>query len=390
MKRFFAFMLALLPVISLIGCRQSPAAPTTAPKETTAPTTAPTETAPEITAQQQPMAAIVMPVITEDKAAEDGTAIFSYVYQNITLTVPEPEVADKVIVDFLNRTDHHEAADSIYAAAAKAYSQGTPMPSPYLCSTVYAPMRVDLGILSLLGSYVTYEGGAHGNQASTAVSYDLLTGNALTWQDILQEGITEENICQLVLEALEVYEYKEDLFPDYADTVKDIFSQGLANHTDWYFSTNGVCCFFSPYEIGPFAAGTVIAEIPYSKLTGILKDAYFPPERDTLPDTLTVVDFDPDKLADFSQFAEIVLNDTAKQTVIYTNSTAYDVRLETGSLSEASGKFIPENTVLACATLTPGDAIMLQAALDDPACALRLTYTAGDEEKELVLTKNNG
>ncbi|MBR4863882.1 MAG: DUF3298 domain-containing protein [Oscillospiraceae bacterium] len=389
MKRYLTFALALLLVFSLVGCKQTAAEPTTVPTETTVPTqaTEPTETTPEITGEQQPMAAIVMPVITEEKTAEDGTVLLSYVYQNITLTVPDPEVADKVIVDFLNRTDHHDTADSLFAAAQKAYSQGTAMSDPYICSTVYAPMRIDLGVLSLFGSFVAYEGGAHGSQASTAVSYDLLTGNTLAWKDILQDGVTADQVCQLVLEALENYEAKSDLFPDYADTVKNIFSQGLQNHTDWYFSVDGLCCFFSPYEIGPFAAGTIVAEIPYNKLVGVLKDEYFPPERDTLSDSLTVADFDPDKLTDFTQFTEIVLDENAKQTIVYTYAVAYDVRLEVGSISSFNGKFIPEHTVLGCSTLTPGDAIMIQAATDDPECALRLTYTANGEAKELLLTK---
>ena len=390
MKRYLTFALALLLVLSFAGCKQTPAAPTTIPTETTTPTetTEPAETIPEVIGEQQPMAAIVMPVITEEKAAEDGTALFSYVYQNISLTVPDPEVADKVIVDFLNRTDCHDTAESLYASAKQAYSQGTAMPSPYMCSTVYAPMRIDLGVLSLLGSYVTYEGAAHGSQVSTAISYDLLTGNTLTWEDILQDGVTGEQICQLVLSVLDESERKSELFPDYADTVKDIFSQGLQHHTDWYFSTNGLCCFYSPYEIGPFAAGTIVAEIPYRQLTGILKDEYFPPERDILSDSLTVADFDPDKLADFTQFTEIVLDESAKQTVIYTYAVAYDVRLEVGSISAYNGNFIPEHTVLGCATLTPGDAIMIQDATDDPEQALRLTYTANGETKELLLTKN--
>ena len=389
MKRYLAFALALLLVFSLVGCKQTAAEPTTLPTETTAPTetTVPAETTPEITGEQQPMAAIVMPVVTEEKTAQDGTVLLSYVYQNISLTVPDPEVANKVIVDFLNKTDHNDTADSLFAAAEKAYSQGTAMADPYICSTVYAPMRIDLGVLSLFGSFVAYEGGAHGSQASTAISYDLLTGDCLAWKNILQDGVTGETICQLVLEALENYENKSDLFPDYADTVKNIFSQGLQNHTDWYFSANGLCCFFSPYEIGPFAAGTIVAEIPYSKLTGVLKDEYFPPERDTLTDTLAIADFDPDKLADFTQFAEIVLDENAKQLVVYSYSIAYDIRLEVGSISSYNGKFIPEHTILGCATLTPGDALMIQADTEDANNALRLTYTANGEVKEMILTK---
>ena len=118
-----------------------------------------------------------------------------------------------------------------------------------------------------------------------------------------------------------------------------------------------------------------------------MKDEYFPPERDTLTDTLAIADFDPDKLADFTQFAEIVLDENAKQLVVYSYSIAYDIRLEVGSISSYNGKFIPEHTILGCATLTPGDALMIQADTEDANNALRLTYTANGEVKEMILTK---
>ncbi len=386
MKRYISYILAVLLVASLSGCRKVPVAtPSTTPTQTTAATEpAPTETQPEIMVDQQPMAAISMPVVMEDKTTDDGTVIFSYVYQNITLTVPEPEVADAVIVDFLNRTDHHETADSLYAAAKKAYEQGATMPSPYLCSTVYAPMRIDPSVLSLLGNYVTYEGGAHGSQVSTAVSYDLITGKSLTWKDILIDGTTADDICALVLSALQNYEYKDNLFEDHPQTVKNIFSQGLQHHTDWYFSEKGLCCFFSPYEIGPFAAGTVVAEIPYSDLVGILKDDYFPPERDVVKGQLITEKFDPEKQSAFSQFAEVILDGSAEQIVVYTNSIVYDVRLETGHLSSDGTRFIAENTIFGCATLTPGDALMIQAPLDDPNNAIQITYTSAGETLTLI------
>lgn len=386
MKRCFMYLLTALMLISLWGCRQAPATvPSTAGQETTETTEpAPTETHPKITAEQQPMAVISMPVVTENETAADGTVIFSHTYQNITLTLPEPEVAEKITLDFLNRTDLHDIALSIRDAAIAAHTQGSGITDPYLCSSVYAPVRIDRGVLSLLGNDVTYEGGAHGSQVSKSVSYDMVTGNALTWQDILQDGITSGDICTLVLDALGEHKDKSQLFPDYPQTVESIFAQGLQHHTDWYFSNDGLHCFFSPYEIAPFATGTVTAKISYAALTGILKDEYFPPERDVANGLLTVERFNEEKQENFSQFAEVVLKDGSEKFLIYTDSIVYDVRLETGKLSADGKKFIPTHTVLGAAALTPGDAIMIETPVDDLNTKLQITYSSGEETVTLI------
>ncbi len=386
MKRFTALTLALFVLFALCSCKKSPAPVATNPTEATTPTeaTEPSATTPSV--PQQPMVAVSVPVVTEREKAGDGKEIFYYSYQNMSLTLPEPEVAEKVILDFLNKADLQATAEGIRKSAITAHEQSGGLDYPYFCSSLYTPSRVDRGVLSLSGTCVIFEGGAHGSTVATSVSYDLLTGNALTWKDILQSGVTGEQISALVLEALDAYEEKEYLFIDYADTVKSIFSQGLQHHTSWYFTDSALCCYFSPYEIGPFSLGTVAARIPYEKLVGILKDEYFPPERDLVDGTVMAEAFDPEKLSAFTQMAEIVLDGGGRKLLVSADTMVYDVRVETGSMTKNGESFIPEYTVLGAATLTPGDAIMIDLPGIDSENAIRITYTSGGETQTLIPT----
>lgn len=392
MKKQTIMIMLLAAALCLAACSKTPVETVDTTPSTTEATTAPTEETkpPKMPVDQQPMAAISLPVVTESETAEDGTVVFNYTYQNISLIVPDPEVADKVIVDFLNRTDMHDSAESIRTAAIAAYKQAPSYWTPYLSQSVYTPTRIDQSVLSLFGSYVSYDGAAHGGQVSKAVNYDLLTGNVLSWEDILAENVTHEDICRLVLEALAAQEEEKMLFEGYETIVQELFSHGLQHNTDWYLSGNGLCYFFSPYDIGPFSSGTIVAEIPYSSLTGILDDAYFPAERDLATGDLQVHLFEEAKAENFSQFAEVVLEAGTDKILVSVDTSVYDLRLQTGTWSANGSVFNPTATVLAACALTPGDAVMIEAPLADEQTQLRLIYNNGETETVLYIESDAG
>ena len=47
--------------------------------------------------QQEAMYAVSVPAVSENAYSEDGTVIFSYTRQSMMLTLPDPDVADKII-----------------------------------------------------------------------------------------------------------------------------------------------------------------------------------------------------------------------------------------------------------------------------------------------------
>lgn len=322
--------------------------------------TSPTETQP----QQLPMVSVSMPVITQDYTADDGTVIYKHTSQNISLIIPDPEVADKVILDFLNRTDMQSSVDFVHSTASDTYKDGVMSHYlPYWTQITYAPVRIDSSVLSLYGSYVQYSGGAHPIESAKTASYDLITGEALSLTDILTEKADADTLSKLVSNALALYAKQNSvtLYTGYEATVKELFSKPLIEITNWCLNARGLCFAFSPYEIGPYSAGCILANIPYEDLTGILQDRYFPNERDSGFSTLNAEIFDTNKLEEYTQFAEIVISKDAPAFLLSTDGILYDIIIAIGSWDDGKEEFKVQNFVFNSFSLTPGDGIMVQA-----------------------------
>ena len=103
----------------------------------------------EPTGAALPMVTVSVPVTSEDFIADDGTVIFRVVSQNMHLVMQDPDVADRIIVDFLNRIDHFASMHEEILQQAQGAYQPSDLWTPYLCSITYAPQRIDQGVLSL-------------------------------------------------------------------------------------------------------------------------------------------------------------------------------------------------------------------------------------------------
>jgi PBP1b-binding outer membrane lipoprotein LpoB len=139
MKRLLILATAVALVLSLSGCMQNAPAPTTA-ESTTQATTQPGNT--EVTLPQPaqtPLVAVSLRYITEETYADDGTLIFVNRYPNISLTIPDPDIADKIIVDFLNHTDPQGSAEQVKQLAKEAYTDQFG-PFPFTSAIYCAPM----------------------------------------------------------------------------------------------------------------------------------------------------------------------------------------------------------------------------------------------------------
>ncbi len=333
---------------------------------------------------QVPMISVSMPIVREIEYASDSTEIFRHVYQNMALILPEPEVADKVIVDFLNRVDQTSAdAASIKAAAKENYIAENW--TPYLCQISYVPTRIDAGVLSLYGNYATYSGSVHPESADVSVNYDLVTGDVIK----LDSLFTAESTDMLVAEVTQVLNAQKEekfLFDDFDDTVKDRFNRGLSHENSWYFSNTGLCFYFSAYDIAPYSSGVIVAEIPYEKLAGFMDNAYFPAETESVTGILQAELFQDDSLDKYEGFSEIVIDQGATKALLHTDSSIYDVRIETGSWSADGDIFIADHTVYAAYALTAGNAIMVESEIPDTLPRLRITYKTGGQTARYYLT----
>ncbi len=381
-RKIISVLLCAALLVAIAGCTQAPAPTTTATtqpstqettQETTAETTLPGYTDPSVT-YHAPMSAVSLPVTQETDKAADGATRFVYIHQDMTLSLQEGAVADEIILDFLNRMDaSNGAAQDLQAAAAAAYT-GQNDWEPHSFSVLYQPMRFDEMVLSFFGTESIFDGNNRGNSANLSVTYDLLTGKSLGIRDILVADYSAEDLVALIVQGLSEYEEQELLFPDYAELISDMFFTNRPVE-NWYFTQEGLCFYFSPYEIAPYSSGTILSIIPYDALGGLLKDSYFPAESVSFSGTPVLKDFAADE--SFDHFAELILQNDGSKKLLYAEGTLLNVRIETGSWSEYTGiSFYPEATVFAASSISKGDAVLIQC---DDLSNLRLTYESQDQ-----------
>lgn len=385
MKKIIALLLCL-SLFTATGCTKAPTNPTTEPiTQTTAPPptdTQPIETTIPLVTVDGPFLAFSAPFLKDEYRAKDGSLLFSYTSQNISLILEDPQVADAVVIDFLNLTDYeNSSAKQVLADANQDYT-GQAEWAPYSFRSVFSPMRFDAAVLSLYGTQAMFNGNPRSTAANMAVTYDLVTGRPLELKEVLIADFSADALSELISDALREMESKGMLYSDYAYVISDMFSTNRPVIT-WYFSNQGLCFFFAPYEIAPYSTGTVVAEIPYEALTGLLKDEYFPAEQIQLSGNINCEPFTTADSSRFAQFAELILDESGSEYLLHADGCLRNVRIQIGTWLD-DGNFLPEATVFAAPFLSGSNALMIQFS-SDMTQHLLLTYEDGDQIVSLDL-----
>ena len=386
MKRICIAMLVICLVLSLAACKK--ASPIS--DATTDITPSDNSEQGEGIFEQKPMFSVSLPVITDTEKAPDGTTLLTNTYQSITLNIPDTAVTDVITENFLAVIDEYsgEYAAELLEYAKNEYAQSQNFMS-YMNSIIFEPMRLDSSILSLFGDHAFYTGGIHPNSAFMSITYDLCTGQVISLEDILAEAEDSDALYTLTMEALASIKESKYLFDNYEESVKLQFSDGRKYDNGWYLSDTGLCIYFPPYEIAPYASGAIIAEIPYKKLNGVLKDAYFPLETDSPSGQLFVQSMDTVENTDnFSQFSEIVLDPDGDRLLLHTDRHIRNIRISTAL--KQGGSLLPTHTVLAAESLTPGDAIFLQADFSESQATITVTYKSENDMQYKIVKTSDG
>lgn len=372
MKQVLAILLGLILTLAVLFLAfDSPffhsdptTVPTTAPTTvpTTKPTTLPTNptgtpgTDPVVL--DLPMSAVMLTQQIESSRNDDGTVYFTYTYPNVRLFLSGESVSEKVTLDLLNRID----ATRIKADALRNDASHVGGVS-YFYHVQYIPQRIDSAVLSLSGTTTSFSGGAHPGSTCTGITYDLLSGNVLTLDDILTEKCTADVLCRLVVDALTEVNKDGLLYNDFSVSVEDRFSGNFRADESWYLSGEGLCFDFEPYEVGPYSSSVVTAVIPYHQLPGYLEDAWFPMEQIQSSGSLIIEALTENSLDPYSSLAEVNLDPTADALVIHTDGLLYNITIETTG---------PNSMVIFAADhLTPGNSVVLRSG-----STLQISYTA--------------
>ena len=392
MKKILSILLCIAVLLCLPACKDTDeTVPTTtqAIPATTAESMLPEETLPQVDLPDIPVAAVTLTPTTEAEILPDGTVLFEYNYPTIHLSLPDGEMAETVMLGFLNRIDATGAQAQQVKEAAEEFYTGKAGWNTYFYNLTYSPMRIDAGILSLYGIESSYSGGMHPNHNACAVNYDLTTGKALKLRHILTADASADKLTCLICSVLA--QEANILFSDYALCVEDRFAGDFGADEQWYLSDDGLCFFFSPYEIAPYNAGTIIAELPYEALTGILLDDFFPHETVITKGTIRVQALeDLAGLNNYSNYSEITLDTEGTSVLINTNSLVYHVKVELGEWNADGTVFTPYSTVFAANAMNRDDAIILKASLSEGLPNIRIQFTSEEMTQAYFLSLHNG
>jgi hypothetical protein len=138
---------------------------------------------------------------------------------------------------------------------------------PYSFETGYQIFFNSKEFLSIVLNHYQFTGGAHGNYFAVGYNIDMENGTILTLKDFIEEGSLD----------LLTYECEESILETYQ--ANSLMEAGLFENEivlsidqDFYTIPGALVLQFDPYEIGPYAMGEIIAEIPFEKIIDILKE----------------------------------------------------------------------------------------------------------------------
>lgn len=384
MRKFLILLLCVILTLTLAACKP---ANSNQPSETPSQTLSPVIDNP-VDAPLHTFYAISVPAMTEYLTHNDGTQLFEYSYQHIQMQIADQAVADKITLDFLTRIDSTRAnADMVAQQAQANYTAGANW-SPYKYHIYYSPTRVDQGIISLFGTRTTYTGGMHSDQGCLSVSYDVATGDYLTLGSILNHVDNKQDLCELVLDKLEALDYQYSLFDGYENVVTERFMADESSDEAFYFTNTGLCFYFAPYELAPYATGIITIEIPYGELPGILNDAYFPDEYQPSSGKLLIEASEDANASSFAQLMEVVIHPEGEQVLLSSEKTVRNLTITKGTWTPDGLYYLPDYVIFNATGVSADQAINIRLSVRETLPDLMISYESNGKTEKFYMHKN--
>lgn len=121
--------------------------------------------------------------------------------------------------------------------------------------------------ISIVLNHYQFTGGAHGNYFALGYNIRISDGKNLTLKDIIKSDSFDILTYECEHAILEAYQtnslIEAGLFED------EII---IEDDQDFFITPTSLVLQFDPYEVGPYAMGEIIAEIPFEKIKDILKN----------------------------------------------------------------------------------------------------------------------
>ena len=249
-------MKKLFYTLTLLLCLTSCAAADTPPAEAPTPLTVSTESHHLLASDQ------------------DGQRILAeFDYQTIILSAADaaqyPVLAEKLAQQ--NR-ESAAYAEEFLAWAEDFALQGAADEEyfyPYFSRQEHMVQRADSTVLSIRTDWSEFTGGAHSNYGTVCLNYDSATGRELVLTDVITDMTAFRKAVVDHLQQLDCP------FPlDHVDETIALY--GGEFDFIWSLSDQGIAVYFNPYDIAPFAAGRLIAEISFEQAPDLFHETYLP------------------------------------------------------------------------------------------------------------------
>lgn len=324
----------------------------------------------------------------EEFLAEDGTPYFRCQMETpsvFTQNNTTDEVINSQLESYMSRTLTEVAQwrqDTEYFY--NTFYSGDSRETFYEWSSIGSveTMRLDENYISLVFFDSVYLGGAHPNNAQSALNFDVVTGGLLSLASIIDME-SKWAVCDLLLSRLTEMRETFDLYDGFAGNVRQLFTgvpSEMAQH--WYLTDQGIVFFFNPFEISPHSSGVVSVELTYRELARWLRADFAVPFSYGTGGELTTADKAP-----FKQSVEaVVLGEGDSLYLSAEENDIYDFKIYSLQKIE-DGEFIPDHLLYAANRIAPQDVIEVILERDTDCPYLFCSYYTGTEKVERYISK---
>ena len=128
------------------------------------------------------------------------------------------------------------------------------------------PQRISGGVVSFRTVDYMYSGGAHGMYGINGRTFDALTGQELSLDDLCArpEAFREACVSEMVRQGL----LMDNLWFTTVEELQPAMEAIAGRAESWYLTDEGIVFHSSPYELAPYSEGALEFLVPYSLLPG--------------------------------------------------------------------------------------------------------------------------
>lgn len=345
-----------------------------------------TQISKEVAVPVEPLVAVSLTPKADTSSSEDGTKLFTYSYQNVTIYMPDfPDAAAAISNYFVDRKlEADAAAGDLSSTAEQDRQQAEDDWSAYTFDLKYTPMRLDHKVLSFLEERVSWSGDAHPETSLSAVAFSSEDGSVLELSDILTGEEMAQVLCTMVLDTLAKRDTSTNesvYFENYTNIVKQNFELGGEMAKNWYLTDTGIVFYFSPDEIADSEIGPINVEFTYSQLRGIIKEDFVPK---VLPQcsafSFNAARKEQIQQENFDQVMTVTCDENGQGVSLFAGTTLYDVSVQKGHWTPTN-KFVDDSVLFAANRLTEKDLLLINTYIPDAMPDLQLTANCGNGEE---------